>query len=137
MINLVLFSLKFVFLGLLYLFIFLLVRSIMKDTKIAAADVIDEPKPAKLILNFGDKNSKTFNLTDKVIIGRSEGADIQLEDSFASSSHAKLQKQGATYVVQDLKSTNGTLLNGNKIKKETLNSGDEIKIGKNKFKFLQ
>jgi len=137
MINLVLFSLKFVFLGLLYLFIFLLVRSIMKDTKIAAADVIDEPKPAKLVLNFGDKNSKTFNLTDKVIIGRSEGADIQLDDSFASSSHAKLQKQGATYVVQDLKSTNGTLLNGKKIKKETLNSGDEIKIGKNKFKFLQ
>ncbi|HDZ86512.1 hypothetical protein LCGC14_0879710 [marine sediment metagenome] len=137
MINLVLFSLKFVFLGLLYLFIFLLVRSIMNDTKLAAADVIDEPKPAKLVLNFGDKNSKTFNLTDKVIIGRSEGADIQLEDSFASSSHAKLQKQGATYVVQDLKSTNGTLLNGNKIKKETLNSGDEIKIGKNKFKFLQ
>ena len=137
MVNLILFGLKFVFLGLLYVFIFLLVRSIIKDTKLVADDVIDEPKPAKLILNFGRKNSKTFNLTEKIMIGRSEVADIQIDDTFVSSNHARLQKQGKTYIVHDLKSTNGTFINGKKIKKETLNNGDELKIGKNEFKFLQ
>lgn len=137
MLNLVLYGLKFVFIFFLYVFIIALIRSVLKDTKLALDVSVDEPKAARLVLNFGSSDSKSFALSDKVIIGRSEAADINLDDTFASFNHARLYKQGNTYVVQDLKSTNGTLLNGKRIKKETLNNGDVISIGKAKLKFIQ
>lgn len=137
MLNLILYGLKFVFIFFLYLFIVALIRSVLKDTKLALDISVDEPKAARLVLNFGASNSKSYALTDKIVIGRSEAADIHIEDTFASFNHARLYKQGNTYVVQDLKSTNGTTLNGKRIKKETLNNGDVITIGKANFKFIQ
>ncbi len=137
MFNLVLFGLKFVFVALLYVFIFALVRTVIKDTKLVSDNVVEEAKPARLVADFGKSSSKSFALTEKVLIGRSETADISLEDNFLSSNHVRITRQGQTYVIQDLKSTNGTLLNGEPIKKATLNDGDEIAIGQTKLKFLQ
>lgn len=137
MLNIILFALKFIFIGLLYVFIFALIRSVLKDTRLVTDVGIDEAAPARLVLNFGMNNSKNFSLTDKVIIGRSEAADIKIDNSFTSYNHARVYKQGNTYVVQDLKSTNGTTVNGEKIKKQTLNNGDVLTIGKVDLKFLQ
>ena len=137
MLNIILYALKFIFIFLLYVFIFALIRSVLKDTKLIVTDVSEEPKVGRLVINFGQNNSQSFALTEKVVIGRSEAADIQLDDNFISFNHARVYKQGNTYLVQDLKSTNGTLLNGKRVKKETLNNGDEITIGKIKLKFLQ
>jgi len=137
MLNLILYALKFIFILLLYVFIFALIRSVLKDTKLITDIEPQEALPARLVVNFGKNNSQSFALTDKVIIGRSEAADIQLDDNFISFNHARVYKQGSAYLVQDLKSTNGTLLNGKRIKKEALNNGDEITIGKINLKFLQ
>lgn len=137
MLNLILFGLKFVFVGLLFLFIFALIRTILKDTSLVVDSGVSETTAAKLVLNFGQEDSKTFSLTDKILIGRAETADIQIEDTFSSNNHARIYKQGSTYIVQDLKSTNGTKVNGAPIKKATLNDGDELAIGKAIFKFLQ
>ncbi len=136
MVNLVLYALKFVFIFFLYLFIFLLIRSVLKDTKLAS-NMNVQASPARLVLNFGKPNSKSFSLTDKAIIGRSETADIQVDDNYVSHNHARITRRGNTYVVQDLGSTNGTFIRGKRIKKEALNNGDELIIGKVPLKFLQ
>ena len=136
-INLVLFGLKFLFIALLYLFIVILIRTVIKDTKLAAGVGADEPAVARLVLNFGKNDSKSFALTEKLIIGRAETADIHVDDDFASSNHVRVYRQGNTFLVQDLKSTNGTKVNGEVTKKATLNNGDEVMVGKTIFKFLQ
>lgn len=136
-VNVVLFGLKFIFIALLYVLILLLIRAVFKDTKLATSQTIDEPAPARLVLNFGSADSKSFALADKLVIGRSEAADITLEDDFASANHARINRQGNTYVIQDLKSTNKTRVNGAEIGKAALSDGDEISIGKTKLKFIQ
>ena len=72
---------------------------------------------------------------DEVIIGRALEANIRLNDSQVSRKHARIstiydaETNAATYVLVDLKSRNGTFLNGEKIVREVLQHGDKITIG--------
>mgnify|MGYP001565608782 CR=1 FL=1 len=64
-------------------------------------------------------------------IGRDAGNDIALPDEAASARHAKLEVEGGEWWIEDLGSTNGTLVNGARIeKRERLRPGDEIAIGR-------
>jgi pSer/pThr/pTyr-binding forkhead associated (FHA) protein len=65
-----------------------------------------------------------------VVIGRSPGADIVVGDDFVSGRHAKVSPAGDEAVLEDLGSTNGTVLNGQTISvPQTLRPGDTIDIG--------
>ncbi len=65
-----------------------------------------------------------------VTIGRSRGCDIVLDDPNVSRQHAEVRPRGGTWILTDLGSTNGTLLNRRKIgEPEVLSGGDEIEIG--------
>jgi hypothetical protein len=64
-----------------------------------------------------------------VVIGRSRECDLRVVDGNASRRHAEVVQEGATYVVVDLGSTNGTELNGRRITREKLTDGDRITIG--------
>jgi hypothetical protein len=65
-----------------------------------------------------------------VSIGRSRQCDIVLDDPNVSRRHAEVQPRGGTWVLTDLGSTNGTLLNRRRIgEPEVLSAGDEIEIG--------
>ena len=76
-----------------------------------------------------------------VTIGRALEADIRLNDSKASRLHAQISTQGDTksgtrsFRIQDLVSTNGTLLNGQVITEAVLVAGDKILIGDQLFRF--
>ena len=61
-----------------------------------------------------------------------------LEDPYTSGHHARIYiKNGKEYILEDMGSTNGTLLNGKKLRgKHYLASGDEIKIGNTSFKVI-
>lgn len=78
---------------------------------------------------------------DQVIIGRALEADVRLNDFRASRLHARItsnneqNSQTATYRINDLASTNGTLVNGELITEAILNDGDKIEIGEHLFRF--
>ena len=64
-------------------------------------------------------------------IGRDAGNDIALPDEAASARHAKLEVEDGEWWIEDLGSTNGTLVNGVRInRREKLRPGDEIAIGR-------
>ena len=65
----------------------------------------------------------------KVLVGRSRECDIQLADPNVSRRHAELRQEGTTYWVVDLGSTNGTEVNGRRLKRAKLRDGDTITFG--------
>jgi pSer/pThr/pTyr-binding forkhead associated (FHA) protein len=63
------------------------------------------------------------------VIGRSRECDLRVSDGNASRRHAEITREGDSFVLVDLGSTNGTELNGRRISREELANGDRITIG--------
>ncbi len=70
-----------------------------------------------------------------ITIGRGREADVVIADEKASRIHCGLRFQDAGYLIRDLKSKNGTLVNGQSIETVRLNPGDRIRIGSTTFFF--
>ena len=91
--------------------------------------------PAKPVLRVRVTNSpdegRTFDLQPgESTIGREEGSAIQLQDSGVSHNHALLRVRGDNATIEDLRSTNGTMVNGAVIDRQTpLAPGDQIDVG--------
>jgi hypothetical protein len=78
-----------------------------------------------------------YDLMDPITLGRGS-VELKLEDSFASSRHAQITRQGRTVVIEDLGSTNGTYLNGELLTgPQPLHDGDRIRIGDSEFTYFQ
>jgi pSer/pThr/pTyr-binding forkhead associated (FHA) protein len=67
---------------------------------------------------------------DWMVIGRGRGADIVIAEPTMSRAHAAIGFDGKRFFVEDLGSTNGTRVNGNREKKAVLENGDEVQLGK-------
>jgi hypothetical protein len=67
--------------------------------------------------------------TGRNVIGRGTEADIRLPDTGVSRKHVDVVLEGGTATVEDLGSTNGTLVNGRRINRQPLSDGDVIRIG--------
>ncbi|HEY3357365.1 MAG TPA: DUF4388 domain-containing protein [Polyangia bacterium] len=72
----------------------------------------------------------------EIIVGRSSDLDMVLVEDMVSRKHAKIATAGGQVVIQDLGSTNGTFVNGEKIKKVRLKEGDRILIGTSILKLV-
>src|SRR5262252_5813683 len=72
----------------------------------------------------------------EIIIGRSSDLDMVLVEDMVSRKHAKISTQTGQITIQDLGSTNGTFVNGEKIKKVRLKEGDRILIGTSIIKLV-
>src|SRR4029077_18879251 len=68
-------------------------------------------------------------------IGRQAECDVVLDDSNVSRRHAEVRRQGEDYVLIDLGSTNGSKVNGTRVKQQTLADGHEIALGKTLIRF--
>jgi hypothetical protein len=68
-------------------------------------------------------------------IGRSDESDIVLNDLSVSRTHAVLEINAGRPTLRDLESTNGTFLNGRRIRAETLHDGDEVQLGNTRMRF--
>jgi adenylate cyclase len=80
---------------------------------------------------------KSFFLTkDAVTVGKLSTNDFPLNDNSVSRNHCKFVKTKSGYKVQDLGSTNGTYVNGKKVKDKVLSEGDTITIGRTMLNFL-
>jgi len=93
-------------------------------------------QPPKLVVKLKNRPLKTYNFTGKQItIGRLPENDIVIDNLSVSRKHAVIHSVRAGYVVRDLGSKNGTLLNGEKVESGELNGGDSITIGKYEISF--
>ncbi|MEJ2142093.1 MAG: FHA domain-containing protein, partial [Gammaproteobacteria bacterium] len=92
---------------------------------------------AKLILTHEGAVIKEVNLDEKerTTVGRKPSNDITLDDPTVSGNHAVFLNLKNIYI-EDLNSTNGTLLNGKKVNKRQLEHGDVVRIGHHEMKFI-
>jgi FHA domain len=85
----------------------------------------------RLFMRQGPRVGQAFDLIKPVvIIGREAGNDVVIEDAQVSRHHAKLTQQGASYIIEDLGSTNGTFIDGHRVMTPTLlNIGAKLGFG--------
>jgi pSer/pThr/pTyr-binding forkhead associated (FHA) protein len=89
----------------------------------------------KLLILTGDLKGETHLLSAKrLVIGRSEKCDIRLNDVKASREHAEITKVGTKWVITDLGSQNGIIINDKKAIQKEVGEGDRIIIGQTVFK---
>jgi hypothetical protein len=144
-------ALKFGFLAVLYLFLLVIARSAIKDLRRtvspapdatgfhAAQGYSESPRGGDgwLVVERGGglEADQRFDLIGGLSIGRSKEADVQIEDRYASSIHARVFSRGGHFYAEDMSSTNGTLLNGATLKGEAeLIDGDTVQIGDTVFR---
>ena len=91
----------------------------------------------KMIVSIDGVVIKEVQLTkDRTTLGRRPYNDIVIDNLAVSGEHAVMQMSGMDVFLEDLNSTNGTYVNGKAIKKQQLQNGDAIEIGKYKIKFV-
>jgi hypothetical protein len=143
--------LKIVFLVLLYGFILLVVRSATKDIGgapqesiilgAAEADAVRaelgvRPTRFRVVGGPGLRKGKTLDISSATVVGRDAGTGIRLDgDEFASSQHARIEPRQDGIWVEDLNSTNGTFVNGERITAERLKPGDVLRVGQTELRF--
>jgi pSer/pThr/pTyr-binding forkhead associated (FHA) protein len=91
----------------------------------------------KMIVSIDDVVIKEVQLTkDRTTLGRRPYNDIVIDNLAVSGEHAVILMSGMDVTLEDLNSTNGSYVNGKAIKKQALQNGDAIEIGKYKIKFV-
>ncbi len=98
-----------------------------------AADV---PDGGVLVFQRGARKGERLLLDmDRTLVGRHADADIVLEDVTVSRRHAEFLPEGDGHVVRDMGSLNGTYVNGERVDSVVLRAGDEVQIGKYRFRY--
>jgi pSer/pThr/pTyr-binding forkhead associated (FHA) protein len=147
--TLVLDLLKYVFLGVLYIFVLWAIRAVYMELRPASARQpraarAPAPTPSRppskknkkaptraAVIEGNAYKGKTFKLSEELTIGRAEKCTLVLDDAYVSQMHARIFPKGEVFVVEDLGSTNGTYLNRQRLSAPAeLQRGDRVKIGK-------
>lgn len=140
---------KFAFLAALWLLILIVARVVKTDMfgkRVAAASLSAVPAhrgrraphqfqqaPTRFAITNGTQQGLSVPVQRTINLGRSPDSTIILEDEFCSARHAQLVQQNATtWLLSDLRSTNGTFLNGQAVGDEpvSVTVGDVIRIGR-------
>jgi hypothetical protein len=92
--------------------------------------------PASLVLVQGGQAVRTYPLAAaELSIGRSERSDIALADPGVSRNHARVVREGDDFIIEDLRSTNGTEVNGQPVRRRRLANGDMLKLASSTLQF--
>ncbi len=156
--ELALFLVRTGFLALLWIFIFSIISVIRADlfgqkvvSKVASANLPNtfvaspgaapaSPKPAelkatKLVVTAGEKVGTEIALAGRQLtIGRAGDSDLVVDDEYTSTHHAKLVFINGEWLLQDLDSTNGTLLDGKKVTTtQVVPMNTQVRVGQTSF----
>lgn len=83
------------------------------------------------------QNGDRVPVRNGLVLGRIAGCDVVIDDTKCSRKHARLIVEGGVVEVEDLGSSNGTLLNGKPVQRRMLRPGDEIQIGKTVVRYVE
>lgn len=108
------------------------------DCEFSIEFIRDPETMALLEVLHGDLSEKMLPLSDEnIVIGRHPGSNIVLDNHAVSRRHARITRSNGLYFIEDLRSRNGTWLNGERIQSKTpLRDDDEIRVCEVKFRFL-
>ena len=96
------------------------------------------PQPATLLVKLHGKGARHIELTQEILtIGRKADNTLAIEDPAVSGHHARIVKVQAVFFLEDLKSTNGTAINGQPITRHQLHDADVITIGQHRLVFQE
>ncbi len=153
-------ALKFGFLAVLYLFLLWVSRSSLRDLArsqeaVMASEPVETPSGSRrrdqpqesgllgvvqprlaVVAALGHEPGTVFDIAEGATLGRSDHAEIRIDDPFASSAHARIFQRGDFMHVEDMGSTNGTYLNGRQLRAaERLKVADVIRIGDSEYRY--
>lgn len=140
--------LQFAFLGVLYLFLLWVARSALRDLGRPATEPAGfageelagggRPYSGRLVVERGGglSSGEAFGVGPGLVIGRALACEITIEDSYASSRHARLYDRDGHVYIEDMNSTNGTYVNGTRVSaQQLLRPGDVVRIGDTELRF--
>lgn len=132
---------KYLFIIVIYLFMFSIIRLIYLDIKGMGLSTYIKDTYLKLI-NQKDtlpfKIKEVYSLEEDVTIGRSKKNTIMIKDPYISKNHLSIVKDEGNYYLEDLSSANGTFINGDRIMDVVmLKNGDTIRLGQVEFIFVK
>ena len=135
--------LKYIFITIIYIFIFAIIRMIYLDIRnMNVRKNRMAPKKCAYLELLNDMETVYFDVkqfypmtSEVIIIGRGSDCTIQIDDFYLSGQHVRLWYEDEEWHICDMGSTNGTYINGKKIKKSELilDNGDRIRIGQLEF----
>lgn len=136
--------LKYVFIIIIYLFIFSILRLMYLDIKniAAAGDALDDSylKVVNRLDSLNFRMQEHYILNDNITLGRSSKNDIVIKDKFVSKNHLIFLEDNDSYFIKDLSSANGTFVNGVRIEPNNpvkLYDNDKIGVGFIQFIFVE
>lgn len=124
---------RLLFLGLLYLFLWSVVRVLLRDLRAAAREPVREIGRLVVLESPSGEPApgSAFRLDAVATLGRDVNNAIVLEDDFVSAGHAALTFRGRAWYLEDFGSTNGTYVNGNRVEGiVAVAFGDELQLGR-------
>lgn len=123
--------LSYVFIGLIYFFLYNFLKVMLIELSVDKTQ-----KDAGFYLM--EEDGLAHPLYKSTTVGRAKDSDIIIEDPFLSSKHALITKKRRHFTLQDLNSTNGSFVNGKKIRRPiALREKDEITLGRRKFTLMR
>lgn len=128
--DIILALLKAIFIGLIYLFVWQIARAIGSHLGISVRRRRKEGTRVLFVRSESQKGVE-FEVSDVMVLGRSQETDMVLDDPYASDFHLRLVAADDGLTLHDLGSTNGTYVNGRRTSAPTqLRKGDTIQVGK-------
>lgn len=85
--------------------------------------------PSLFVIRGNDQGSRFELQHDVVGLGRDSSNVVQLHDTEVSRQHAEVRRNGGVFTLTDLDSSNGTYVNGRRIRRHVLASGDQVQVG--------
>ena len=128
----VVWAVRLLFLGLIYLFLARVIAALLRDLRAAAREPGERPGRLVVLASPGGEPpaGQSFGLDVITALGRDVNNAIVIDDPFASSEHAVLTYRGRSWYLEDLGSTNGSYVNGRRVEGVSpVGFGDELQIG--------
>ncbi len=128
--EIILTLLRIIFIGLVYLFVWQVARAIGSHLGISLKR--ERRRGSRLLMVKSEtQQGMEIDVADARVLGRSDEADVLLDDPYASEFHMRLVAQENGLILHDLGSTNGTYVNGRRVTAPTtLRRGDSVQVGK-------
>lgn len=140
MYNILALLFKYIFIIIIYLFIFSIIRLIYLDIKGMGSISSDNTRYLKLINRIDSlpfKIKEYYPIDEAISLGRHGDNDIVIKDPYVSKEHFQIVEDEGRYYLEDLNSANGTYLNEEKVLDVVkLKNGDIIRIGQIEFLFV-